>query len=148
MLPKMVVVRKKESSSKTKKEIYDMTWNMWKWNIQKARQDVQYIAGAEFNTEKSVYHYVDDRTRKEGRKDLLKIVSADCVKNNERLQHLLDGSKMLASSEYIARNNRAFMVIAVAWAREQSLIDQNVKKWHILVKSQTKLLWDFEYKRR
>ena len=69
-----------------------------------------------------------EQGRKEGRKDLLKIVSADCVKNNERVQHLLDGSKMLASSEYIARNNRAFMVIAVAWAREQSLIDQNVKK--------------------
>ena len=69
-----------------------------------------------------------EQGRKERRKDLLKIVSADCVKSNERLQHLLAGCKMLASSEYIARNNRAFMVIAVAWAKKQSLINQNVKK--------------------
>ena len=58
---------------------------------------------------------------------------------------------MLASSEYLARHNRALMVMAVAWAKEQNLLDQN-KKWHQekwnrghnLENSQAKLIWDFE----
>ena len=62
---------------------------------------------------------------------------------------------MLASSEYLARHNRALMVLAVAWAKEQNLLDQNVKwyeeKWkrgHDLENSQAKLVWDFEFNLR
>ena len=36
---------------------------------------------------------------------------------------------MLANSEYLARHNRALMVMAVAWAKEQNLLNQNVK-WY------------------
>ena len=71
------------------------------------------------------------------------------------MQDLLAGCKMLASSEYLARHNRALMVLAVAWAKEQNLLDQNVKwyqeKWkrgHDLENSQTKLVWDFEFNLR
>ena len=46
-------------------------------------------------------------------------------------------------------------MIAVAWAKEQNLLDQNVtwhqEKWnrgHALEKSQTKLVWDFEFNLR
>ena len=50
------------------------------------------------------------------------------------LQRLLDGCKMLACSEYLARHKRALMVTAVAWAKEHNLLDQNVKcyqkKWN------------------
>ena len=35
---------------------------------------------------------------------------------------------MLASSEYLARHNRVLMVMAVVWAKEQSLLDQNMEK--------------------
>ena len=76
-----------------------------------------------------------------------------CKEQRETVQHLLAGCKMLASSEYLARHNRVVMVMAVAWAKEQNLLDQYVKlyqeKWkrgHILENSQAKLVWDFESK--
>ena len=47
------------------------------------------------------------------------------------------------------------MVMAVAWAKEQNLLDWNVKwcqeKWkrrYVLENSQEKLVWDFEFKLR
>ena len=59
---------------------------------------------------------------------------------------------MLASSEYLANHNRVLMVMAIVWAKEQNLLDQNVKryqeKWkrgHVLEKSQAKLVWDFVF---
>ena len=62
-----------------------------------------------------------------------------CKEQRETAQHLLAGCKMLASSEYLSRHNRALMVMAVAWEKEQNLLDQNVKwyqeKWkrgHVL----------------
>ena len=62
---------------------------------------------------------------------------------------------MLESSEFLARLNRALMVVAVAWAKEQNLLDQNVKqcqeKWkrgYDLENSQAKLVWDFEFNLR
>ena len=75
-----------------------------------------------------------------------------CKEQRETVQHLLAGCKMLASSEYLARHNRALMVMAVAWAKEQNLLDQNVKwyqkNWrrgHVLENSQAKLVWYFEF---
>ena len=65
------------------------------------------------------------------------------------------GCKLLASSEYLTRHNRPLKVMAVAWAREQYLSDQNVKwypeKWkrgHVLKNSQAKLVCDFEFNLR
>ena len=62
---------------------------------------------------------------------------------------------MLANSEYLARHNRALMVMAVAWAKEQNLLNQNVKwyqenwkRWYRLENSQAKLIWDFEFNLR
>ena len=78
-----------------------------------------------------------------------------CKEQQETVEHLLDGCKMLASSEYLARHNKALMVMAVAWAKEKNLLDQNVKwyrgKWergHVLENSQAKLVWDFEFNLR
>ena len=75
-----------------------------------------------------------------------------CKEQRETVQHLLAGCKMLASSEYMARHNRVLMVMAVAWTKEQNLLDQNVKwyqeKWkrgHVLENSQAKLIWDFRF---
>ena len=62
---------------------------------------------------------------------------------------------MLASSEYLARHNKALIVLALAWTKEQNLLDQNVKwyqeKWnrrHVLENSQAKLIWDFDFNLR
>ena len=75
-----------------------------------------------------------------------------CKEKRETAQHLLAGCKMLASSDYMARHNKMLMVMAVAWAKEQNLLDQNVKwyqeKWkrtHVLENSQAKPVWDFEF---
>ena len=54
---------------------------------------------------------------------------------------------MLASSEFLARHNRGLMVMAVTWAKEQNLLDQNVKwcqkNWkrgHVLLKFKAKIV--------
>ena len=49
-------------------------------------------------------------------------------RERERVQLLLAGCNMLASSEYLARHNRVLMVMAVVWTKEQNLLDQNVEK--------------------
>ena len=56
-----------------------------------------------------------------------------CNEQRETVQHLLAGSKMLANSEYLARHNRALMVMAVAWAKEQNLLNQNVKLYGYVI---------------
>ena len=76
-----------------------------------------------------------------------------CVLNIKHLlEHLLAGCKVLGNSEYLARHNRALMILAVAWAKEYNLVDKDVKwykeKWlrgHILENAQAKLIWDFEF---
>ena len=75
-----------------------------------------------------------------------------CKGQRETVQYLLAGSKILASSEYLARHNRALMVIAAEWEKEQNLLHQNMKwyqeKWkrgHVLENSQAKLVWGFEF---
>ena len=50
-----------------------------------------------------------------------------CKEQQERVPHLSAACKMLASSEYLARQNRALVVMAGDWAKEQNLLDQNVK---------------------
>ena len=74
-----------------------------------------------------------------------------CKEQREIAQHLLTGWKMLASSEYLVRHNKALTVMAVVWAKEQNLFDQNLKwyqeNWnreHVLKNPPTKLVWDFE----
>ena len=78
-----------------------------------------------------------------------------CKEQRETVQHLLAGCKILANSEYLARHNRALMEIAIAWVKEQNLLDQNVKwyqekweRWHVLENSQKKLVWDFQFNLR
>ena len=53
-----------------------------------------------------------------------------CKEQRETVQLLLAGCKMLASSEYLTRHNRSLLVMAVAWAKEQNLLEQNVKWYH------------------
>ena len=46
---------------------------------------------------------------------------------NETVEHLVAGCKTIASSEYIARHNRALMVMAIAWAKEYGLVGKETK---------------------
>ena len=78
-----------------------------------------------------------------------------CKEQREAVQHLLTGFKMLATNKYLARQNRALMVMAAGWVKEENLLDQYVKwdqeKWkrgHVLGNSQVKLVGDFEFNSR
>ena len=70
-----------------------------------------------------------------------------CKKQRETVKHPFAEYKMLASSEFLARHNRGLMVMAVTWAKEQNLLDQNVKwcqkNWkrgHVLLKFKAKIV--------
>ena len=100
---------------------------------------------------------VETRAWKEVRSLTENIHCRLCKEQQETVQHFLAGCKMLSSSEYLVTHNRTLMVIAVAWRKEQNLLDQNVKwyqeKWnrymgHGLENSPAKLVWDFEFNLR
>ena len=75
-----------------------------------------------------------------------------CGEQEETVEHLLAGCKMLAGSEYTRRHNRALMILAVQWAIEHQLIDNQTKwyreRWergHVLESKDAKSVWDFEF---
>ena len=75
-----------------------------------------------------------------------------CGEQEETVEHLLAGCKKLAGSEYTRRHNRALMILAVQWAIEHQLIDNQTKwyreRWergHVLESKDAKLVWDFEF---
>ena len=78
-----------------------------------------------------------------------------CGVFNETVEHLVAGCKTIASSEYIARHNRALMVMAIAWAKEYGLVG-NETKWYEenwargqdLEVSSAKIVWDSEFNLR
>ena len=73
-----------------------------------------------------------------------------CGEFNETVEHLVAGCKTIANSEYLARHNRALMVMAIAWAKEYGLVGKETK-WYmenwvrgqVLENSHAKLVWDF-----
>ena len=46
-----------------------------------------------------------------------------CNQHSETVEHLVVGCTKLANSEYLTRHNRALMILAVAWAKQQELRD-------------------------
>ena len=75
-----------------------------------------------------------------------------CREFNETIENLVAGCKTIASSEYIARHNRASMLMAIAWAQEYELVGKEAKwykensaRGHVLENSSAKLVWDFEF---
>ena len=66
--------------------------------------------------------------------------------------HLVAGCKTMANSEYLARHNRALMVMAIAWAKEYGLVAREVVRYKgnwirgkVLENANSKLVWDFEF---
>ena len=47
-----------------------------------------------------------------------------CNQHFETVEHLVAECTKLANSEYLTRHNRALMTLAVAWAKQQELMDQ------------------------
>ena len=75
-----------------------------------------------------------------------------CNQNSETVEHLVAGCTKLANSEYLTRHNRALMILAVAWEKQQELMDQESiwrqQKWDrgtVLENNKVKLVWDFEF---
>lgn len=75
-----------------------------------------------------------------------------CKEKDETVEHLVAGCKVLAGQEYLARHNRALMILAVTWAKENGLIEEQIvwykEKWErgkVLKNENAKLIWDFEF---
>ena len=45
-----------------------------------------------------------------------------CYEQIEAVEHLVAGCKVLANTEYLARHNKALMILAVTWAKEHELV--------------------------
>ena len=78
-----------------------------------------------------------------------------CGQKRETVEHLLAGCKVLASSEYLTRHNRALMILAISWKKEFNLVEKDMKwykqKWcrgYTLENDHAKLVWDFEFNLR
>ena len=86
---------------------------------------------------------------------------AECSKfglsdeQRETVEHLLDGCKVFANSEYLNRHNKALIILAISWAKEFNLVEKDMKwckqKWctgYVLENEQAKLVWDSEFNLR
>ena len=95
---------------------------------------------------------VETRSRKEARRLTDDGSCRICTKHSETVEHLVAGCTKLANSEYLTRHNRALMILAVAWAKQQELVGQEAnwyeKRWDrgtVLENDKAKLVWDFEF---
>ena len=75
-----------------------------------------------------------------------------CTQHSEAVEHLVAGCTKLANSEYLTRHNRALMILAVAWAKQQELVGQESiwckQRWDrgtVLKNDKVTLVWDFEF---
>ena len=74
-----------------------------------------------------------------------------CFSHGETVKHLVAGCRVLANSEYLIRHNRALMILAVAWAKENELIGEDTV-WYkvstVLENGKAKLVWAFQFNLR
>ena len=75
-----------------------------------------------------------------------------CTQHSETAKHLVDGCTKLAKSECLTRHNRALMIFAKAWAKQQELVGQKViwyeQRWDrgtVLENNKVKLVWDVKF---
>ena len=67
----------------------------------------------------------------------------------ETVEHLSAECKVLASSKYLTRHNRALIILAISWEKEFKLVEKDMKwyiqKWcraYTLENDHAKLVWD------
>ena len=68
---------------------------------------------------------VETRSWKEARGLVEDVNCRICRNFSETVEHLVAGCTKLANREYLNRHNRALMVLAVTWAKQQELIGQD-----------------------
>ena len=78
-----------------------------------------------------------------------------CGKNNETVQHWLTGCTPLAATEYTLRHDKALMVLAVEWAKQEGLLAEETKwyelTWNrgsVIEKRNRRIRWDYEFRTR
>ena len=78
-----------------------------------------------------------------------------CGKNNETVQHWLTGCTPLAATEYTLRHDKALMVLAVEWAKQEGVLAKETKwyevTWNrgaIIEKGNRRIRWDYEFRTR
>ena len=90
-----------------------------------------YMVGIESKPGKNSINYdseeqmVETRSWKEARGLVEDGNCRICRNFSETVEHLVAGCNKLANSEYLNRHNRALMVLAVTWAKQQELIGQD-----------------------
>ena len=76
-----------------------------------------------------------------------------CHERDETIEHLVAGCKIfLGKQEYLLRNNRALIIMAVASPKEYKLVGGDMvwykARWErgtVLKNERGKLVWDFKY---
>ena len=78
-----------------------------------------------------------------------------CGEYSETVEHVLAGCRVIAGTEYLRRHDNALKVLAVAWCKQQGILNDDVLwykvnwgKGHVVEGNESKMLWDFEYKLR
>ena len=78
-----------------------------------------------------------------------------CHGHDETVEHLVAGCTVLSNSEYLTRHNRALMILAVTWSKEQNLIGADTvwykEPWErgiVLENDKAKLIWNFQFNLR
>ena len=73
----------------------------------------------------------------------------------KQLNMLLAGCRVIAGTEYLRRHDNALKVLAVAWCKQQGILNDDVLwykvncgKSHVVEGDESTMLWDFEYKLR
>ena len=51
-----------------------------------------------------------------------------CKQHSETVEHLVVGCSKLGNIEYLTSHNRKFMILAVAWAKQQELVGRTIKQ--------------------
>ena len=75
-----------------------------------------------------------------------------CYERDETIEHIIAGCKVLPNNDYLTQHNRALMIMAVNWAKEYKLIDDEMvwykERWErgaVFENDKGKLVWDFEF---
>ena len=49
-----------------------------------------------------------------------------CREYSETVEHILAGCRVIAGTEYLRRHDNALKVLAVAWCKQQGILDDSV----------------------
>ena len=71
-----------------------------------------------------------------------------CGQQKYTVEYVLVGCKVLASSDYLIRNNKTLMILTISWANKFNLVEKDMKwynqrrcRGYVLENDNAKLVW-------